>query len=146
MVLKATTHKPGYHLLTHTADLGFRLYGETLAELFMNAGLALYGTITDRRKIKAQDHQEVVVESIDVGALLVDWLNQLLYLFETKGFLGREIQVEEITSTRLTASLRGERFDPERHEFKTGIKAATYHNLEVKPTATGWEATVILDI
>lgn len=139
-------HKPSWHQLVHTADLAFRLYGETLGELFANAARALYGVITDRRKIKIAGYQKIAVEAPDREALLVEWLNQLLYLFDTEGFIGRDIQVEEITPYGLKALVGGEPFDPERHEFKTGIKAATYHHLEVKATANGWEATIILDI
>jgi SHS2 domain-containing protein len=148
MIQSSTTSKPriGWHQLVHTADLAFRVYGETVADLFNNAARALYGAITDRRKIRVRTRQQVDVEAPDQEALLVEWLNQLLYLFDTEGFIGREIQVEEITAQRLQAWVGGEPFDPERHEFKTGIKAATYHNLEVKKAAAGWEATIILDI
>ncbi|MFP3866749.1 MAG: archease [Desulfobacteraceae bacterium] len=136
----------GYRLLSHTADLGLRLYGDTLADLFANAARGLYGVMTDRRGIRPLIRQEVEVEAADSGALLVEWLNQLLYLFETTGFLGREIEIKEVTANRLRASLKGEPLDLERHRLNTGIKAATYHNLEIKETAGGWQATIILDI
>ncbi len=138
--------KPGYRLLSHTADVGLRLYGESLAELFANAGRGLYWVMTDRRGIRPLITQEVEEEAPDQGALLVEWLNQLLYLFDTTGFLGKEIEVQEISSNRLRAVLKGEPFDPERHQCNTGIKAATFHNLEVEETAAGWQATIILDI
>ncbi|OPX20804.1 MAG: hypothetical protein BZ151_02170 [Desulfobacca sp. 4484_104] len=138
--------KSGYRLIAHSADLGFRLYGESLADIFVNAAHALYGVMTDRRKIRGLECREVVVEAPDVGDLLVEWLNQLLYLFDATGFLGRDIEVQEITSQRLQARLRGEPLDEERHQLNTGIKAATYHNLEFKETADGWQAKIILDI
>ena len=135
-----------YRQLPHTADLAWRIRGGSLPELFENAAGALVATMTDRRYIRRLEKREITVESPDREALLVDWLNQLLYLFDVAGFLGREFQVTALTDQRLQATAWGERFDPERHPEKTAIKAATYHHLEIVPRADGWQATVILDL
>jgi SHS2 domain-containing protein len=86
------------------------------------------------------------VEAPDLEALLVDWLNHLLYLFDVEGFLGREFKVVSLTPRRLQARVRGDIFDPARHPEKTGVKAATYHHLAITPKNRGWQATVILDL
>ena len=135
-----------YRQLPHTADLAWRIRGETLPELFENAAGALVATMTDRRYIRRLEKREIEVESPDREALLVDWLNRLLYLFDVAGFLGREFQVTALTDRRLRATAWGEVFDPERHPEKTAIKAATYHHLEIVPREDGWQATVILDL
>ncbi|MCX5894063.1 MAG: archease, partial [Deltaproteobacteria bacterium] len=134
-----------YQQLPHTADLAWRIRGDSLPELFENAAEALVATMTDRRYLRRLEKREIAVESPDREALLVDWLNYLLYLFDVEGFLGREFQVTALTDERLRATAWGEVFDSERHPEKTAIKAATYHHLEIVPRGDGWQATVILD-
>jgi SHS2 domain-containing protein len=138
--------RAGIRQFSHTADLGFRLYGPTLAAVFCQAAHALYGVMTDRRKLRPRSYQEVVVEAADPESLLVEWLNHLLYLYDTTGFLGKKVEVLELTPCRLQALVWGEPLDPDRHELKSGIKAATYHNLAIKEVVDGWEATLVLDL
>jgi SHS2 domain-containing protein len=138
--------RPKYRQLSHTADLGWRLRGDTLEELFENAAAALVATMVDRRTIRRTETREVTLESGDRESLLVDWLNHLLYLFDVDGFLGRDFLVESLTPRRLRARVLGERFDPGRHPEKTAVKAATYHHLEIVREDGTWRATVILDL
>ena len=142
----ARRHPAKYRQLPHTADLAWRIRGDSLPELFENAAGALVATMTDRRYIRRLEKREIEVESPDREALLVDWLNHLLYLFDVDGFLGREFHIISLTDRRLEAIAWGEEFDPERHPEKTAIKAATYHHLEIGPRGDGWQATVILDL
>lgn len=135
-----------YRQLPHTADLAWRLWGKDLPELFENAGGALSATLTDRRYLRRRTTREVSLTAIDREALLVDWLNHLLYLFDQDGFLGRDFQVESLTPERLEARVTGENFDPARHPSLTGVKAATFHQLSIVPVKDGWEATVVLDL
>jgi len=135
-----------YRQLRHTADLAWRLWGASLPELFENAGRALSATLTDRRYLRRRATREVRLTADDREALLVDWLNHLLYLFDIDGFLGRDFQVESLTPERLEARVTGESFDPARHPSRTGVKAATYHQLSIVPAGDGWQATVVLDL
>ena len=135
-----------YRQLPHTADLAWRLWGASLPELFENAGCALSATLTDRRYLRRRATREVSLTAGDREALLVDWLNHLLYLFDVDGFLGRDFQVVSLTPERLEAIVTGESFDPDRHPSLTAVKAATYHQLSIVPAGDGWEATVVLDL
>jgi SHS2 domain-containing protein len=135
-----------YRQIPHTADLAWRLWGKNLPELFENAGRALSATLTDIRFLRRRETRQVSLESSDREALLVDWLNHLLYLFDIDGFLGRDFQVVALTSERLEARVRGDIFDAARHPTKTAVKAATFHNLEIIPEPDGWRATVVLDL
>lgn len=135
-----------YRQLPHTADLAWRLWGKDLPELFENAGQALSATLTDRRYLRRRATRKVRLRAFDREALLVDWLNHLLYLFDIDGFLGRDFQVELLTPKSLAAAVTGESFDPARHPERTGVKAATYHQLSIVPVKDGWEATVVLDL
>ena len=149
MIEKKTEISPRrrpYRQLPHTADLAWRLWGASLPELFENAGRALSATLTDRRYLRRRTTREVSLTSADREALLVDWLNYLLYLFDIEGFLGRDFQVESLTGERLEARVTGEIFDPARHPERTAVKAATFHQLNIVRVKDGWEATVVLDL
>jgi SHS2 domain-containing protein len=135
-----------YRQLPHTADLAWRLWGKDLPELFENAGRALSATLTDRRYLRRRGTRTVRLTAGDRESLLVDWLNHLLYLFDIDGFLGRDFQVESLTPGSLVARVSGETFDPARHPSRTGVKAATFHQLSIVPVQDGWEATVVLDL
>lgn len=135
-----------YRQIAHTADVAYRIRGDSLAELYVNAAEALVATIIDRRCLRPRETKEIAVAAPDREALLVTWLNHLLYLYDVEGFLGRNFEILELEDERLTALTRGERFDPDRHVGKTAVKAATYHHLEITQRDHGWQATVILDL
>ena len=135
-----------YREVPHTADVAYRIKGDTLAEIYQNAAEALMATITDRRRLRPRETRNFTVEAPDREALLVAWLNYLLYVYDVDGFLGRDFEILELQDERLTARARGEAFDPERHVGKTAVKAATYHHLEITPRDHGWQATVIFDL
>jgi SHS2 domain-containing protein len=139
-------HHPPYRQIPHTADLAWRIWGKTRPELFENAGRALSATLTDIRYLRRRETREVSLESSDREALLVDWLNHLLYLYDVEGFLGRDFRVVSLSDERLGAKVVGDIFDESRHPSKTAVKAATFHNLEIVPEKDGWRATVVLDL
>jgi SHS2 domain-containing protein len=76
----------------------------------------------------------------------VAWLNELVYLFDAGGLLFHRFEVLELEETRLRARCHGEQADPSRHRLRTGVKAATYHQLEVRRAGGGWRVRVFLDI
>ena len=135
-----------YRQIAHTADVAYRIRGRSLAEIYVNAAEAMMATITDRRRLMPRETRLIEVEAPDREALLVSWLNYLLYLYDVDGFLGRIFDIVELSDERLQAVARGEIFDPDRHVAKTAVKAATYHHLEITSRNQGWQATVILDL
>ncbi len=136
----------GFRPISHTADVGFRLWGPTLADIFLQGAAALVSLMTDRRRLRAREILTVDLAAADVEMLLVEWLNHLLYLYDTQNFLPRRTDILEISPTSMKARLHGERLDPQRHVLKTGVKAATYHQLAVTPSPQGWEARIIVDL
>lgn len=147
MVKKPQPHKPaGYRSVPHTADACFKLWGTSLADIFVQGAHALTSLMTDRRRLKNRQVMEVEVAAMDQEVLLVDWLNYLLYLYDTKSFFAKDIDILEISANQLKARLAGEELDPARHILKTGVKAATYHRLTIRRQDSGWEATVIFDL
>jgi SHS2 domain-containing protein len=139
-----------YEYLEHTADIKFLAYGRTLEELFENAALAMFNVMIDTDKVSGETAKEVFLKSSDLESLLVDWLSELLYLFEVDEIVFRKFQVKEIrdegSEYSITARASGEKFYPESHPFETEIKAVTYNQLEIEKTADGWKAQVVVDI
>jgi SHS2 domain-containing protein len=132
--------------IDHTADVGYRLFAPTLAELFAVAGRALFDAITELDSIQLQLERKIEVEAGDVEALLVTWLSELNFRCLTEFDLFCEFTIDAISTTAVRATVRGEKIDPARHVIQTEIKAVTYHELYVRQVENGWEAQVIFDV
>jgi SHS2 domain-containing protein len=135
-----------YRLLEHTADMGIEVVAETQEELFAQAAYGLLEVCFGPSRALAREEKVVEVAGGDVEELLVNWLNEILYLFETKGFLPADFEVEEAGWTSLKARVLGESFDPLRHPVEREVKAATYHQLKVEKTDGMWMGRVYVDL
>ncbi|MDP3296254.1 MAG: archease [Thermodesulfovibrionia bacterium] len=147
-----------YEPLDITGDVGLKAYGKTVDEVFINAAVGMYSLITNINLIKEKKSINISVESSLIENLFVSWLNELIFHFDTYGFIGRRIEIEssefgvqslEKHSTltyKLSAKIYGEDFDSTRHESKLLIKAATYHKLSVEKINDIYEAEIIFDI
>src|SRR5207245_8807256 len=130
----------------HTADLGLRIHAADLNQLFVEAAQALFSTIVDDlRTIELKQKIDVSLQGDDLGYLLFDWLNELLYRFDTEHLLFGKFDVR-IENQNLHASAWGEPFDPSRHSLAHEVKAITYHSLKVEKEKDGWLTEVIVDI
>ena len=138
--------KEAFEIFDHTADIGIIAYGADFEKLFSNAALALFSLITDLESIQERLHLDLEVRSEDRDGLLVDWLNELIYCFDSRHTLFNRFDIETLTHTALKATCYGEDFDPNKHEIKIGVKAATYHLLRLDTDESGYKAQVILDI
>jgi len=136
-----------YEHFEHTADLGLRVRAPDLNTLFAEAATALTAAIVeDVNAIEPRRKVALVMSGEDVEYLLLDWLTALLMKFEVERLLFRDCQVK-IENGILTGYLRGEPFDPDRHQLSHEVKAITYHGLRVEQTAQGdWLAEVVVDI
>lgn len=139
-----------YRFVDHTADVGAEIEARTLAGLFSEAALAFTDAVTRLPEVRTRRVHTVSLAADDLETLLVDWLQELLYLFEVDGLLVREADVkvrEDDGEVRLEATLRGESYDPRHHRVKVLVKGVTYHGLEVTGSdGAGWHARVIFDI
>jgi len=139
-----------FEVLEHTADAYLAAYGKSLEEAFENAALAMFETMTETRRVRPELEEEVEVAGHDEPSLLYNWLEELLIRFETSGNLYSKFKVLKIERTpeglRLKARIWGEPFDPERHPQKVGVKAVTYHRMEVVKEPERVVLRFILDI
>jgi SHS2 domain-containing protein len=132
----------------HTADVGLRVTGGDLDDLFRTAAEGVFDYIVANRADVRPVEREAVYLSADApDELLVAWLNELIFRCETKhrlynGF-GVHVGSEGLT---LRAQIDGEPIDPGRHVLDHEVKAVTRHGLALRRVVEGWEAEVILDI
>jgi SHS2 domain-containing protein len=117
--------------MEHTADVGLVAYGNSLAEAFGNAAYGLFSIITDLRRVRQKESRRVDTKGDDAEALLFEWLNSLLYIFDVEMLLLKRFDILEFDGQRLVAMCYGERYDPSRHRIKLEVKSATYHMLQV---------------
>ena len=139
-----------FKYLEHTADAYIEAVGETLEEAFGSAGLALTDVMTKLETVEAVSKHIITVEAQDEEALLYSWLEELLLEFELKQMLYSRFEVSKIKQTpdgySLTASAWGETYNPQKHMTKVGIKAATYHQMEILKASDGVVLRFILDV
>lgn len=123
---------PRFEVIDHTADVGIIAYGSDLEEAFANSAYGMFSLIADLDGVKEKVSRKVDIQSIDQEALLVDWLNELLYLFDVKQIIFKRFEITALSQNRLQATIYGEKVDTSRHQLKTGVKAATYHMLKIE--------------
>jgi SHS2 domain-containing protein len=132
----------------HTADLGLRIFAIDLEDLFRTAGEALFDVIVaNRLDVKVVETEPISLIAESSEDLLLEWLNELIFLSETKHRLYTrfDVVVDE-TGRRLEATIGGESIDRIRHVMDHEVKAATRHGLCVRQDEAGWFAEVIVDI
>jgi SHS2 domain-containing protein len=137
-----------YRILPHTADGKFQAFGRTLEEAFGNAALATASLMWDWSTIEPKVHHFIHVSGIDREQLLVKFLGEVIYLFETKRFLlgkvdGLRIR-PQFEGLSLEAVLGGETLLP-RHELTGDVKAVTYHDLKIEER-DGFTVQVVVDM
>ncbi len=135
-----------YRILDHTADLALEIKGKNMADLFSNAGMALYDQITDPVTLKEKEHHDLLISGQDREDLMVNWLRELLYLWTGKQKLVKAIKIKKITATSVAARVFIDTFSLDRHEILAEIKAVTYHNISVKKHFGYWSATIVFDL
>ena len=135
-----------FEVFDHTADLGLRVEARNLDELFNEAARGLFAQLLhDPQRVTAEHRCEFSLVATRCEYLLVDWLNELLYSFETQRMLFCQFDVQ-VSGTRLIGRAWGEPIDARRHPLASEVKGVTYHGLAVESCPQGWRAELILDV
>ena len=138
--------KSKYSVIDHTADFGIHVYGSDSKELFTNAAWAVFDLITEIDQLTGLDSCDIEMSGDDWPDLMVNWLREVLYLWNGKELLVKKARITSLSETELTATLEFDPFNPDRHIIKTEIKAVTYHQIQVTGSPHGWDAMIIFDI
>ena len=134
-----------FEFTDHTADIGIIAHGNSVEEVFVNVACGMFSLIADLEKVVEVIGHQVVAEAPDQEELLVTWLNELLYLFDAENLIFSRFEIVELRQQSLKAMAYGEKVDPSRHDLKTHVKAATYHQLRLEE-GDQFRARIILDI
>jgi len=135
-----------YRLMTRQSELAVKVIGNSQADLFANSAFALFDVMTDVEKIEIKERLPLEVEGTDRDDLMVNWMRELLYLYQGSGYLLREFQVREVKDTLVKADVCGEKIDPDRHEIKKEITAVAYHQSRMDKTGNQWTAQLIFEV
>jgi SHS2 domain-containing protein len=138
--------KKDFEFIDHTADIGIKAYGADMKQIFDNAARGLFSIITNLDNVASTKKLDIQVTAPDREALLINWLNELIYFFETKEIIFNRFEITTITDTELKAKACGEKINLAKHELKTQVKAATYHMLNIEQNEDGYRAQVIFDV
>jgi len=134
---------PKFEVLEHKADLKIRAFGKTKEKLFLNMLLGMNSALRAQIQDLKPETREIKVKSLDLGALLVDFLSEVLYQTQVNKEIYNKVEFKKLTDTELEAEIFGQKVEG----FGEDIKAATYHNLEIKQKERGgWEAIVLFDV
>ena len=135
-----------YEIFEHTADIGLRIRGKDLKELFKSAGLSLFEISSRKQFTKNKNHTSLIVrqKADNLDELFINWLNELLSLSSAKGLIFHGIKINKLENSCLEAQIIGS--DINNYKVNTEIKAATYHGLKIAQDKNGYIAEVILDV
>jgi SHS2 domain-containing protein len=134
-----------FEILEHTADIGIIAYGNSMKEAFASAAKGMFSLITESGDIEEVEHRDIELAASDRESLLVAWLNELIYLFDTENMLFKKFDITRLGETQLKAKVCGEKVDSARHKIRMGIKAATYHMLKIEKN-NGIRLQVLFDV
>ena len=144
---------PNYKFFDHTADIGVEISGRTRKELFANAACAMFDILIENNdsKIKSTEKTQkrqktVTAKGSDMEDLLINFLREILYLFNGAAWVVSHCKITECSNKRLKAQLMGEPYNKNKHSIKAEIKAVTYSGLSVEKQKSGWRARVIFDV
>ena len=135
-----------YEIFEHTADIGVRIKGEDLKDLFKNAGLAVFLISARKQYTVSKEHPKLNInlQAQDIQELFVNWLNEIISLAAVNCLVFHNIIINKLQDNCLEAVVIGS--DVGNYKINTEIKAATHHQLKLEEVEGGWQAEVIFDV
>ena len=140
------TDPAAYQHFDVEADVGVHAWGSTRADAFARAAEGMFALIVAPADIVTREIREVRAQGATPEALLVNWLNECLYVHEIEGFAVARVDVDTCRDGLVHGVLHGEPLDPARHRFGTIVKAATHHQVEVLERDDRVDVRVVVDV
>ena len=139
-----------YEILEHPSDIGILAEGKNLNEAIEKASLGLCSLIVDNDSIDIKEQKQVELSAIDKESLIIKWLNEILFYFDSENFICKNTKVNKIEKFEnnyyIFGYFEGEKFSIEKHKFKVHVKAVTYHQFCLKETENSVIIKVFFDI
>ena len=120
-----------FKTIDHPSDIGIEAYGENVKETFENTAFGMFSLMAEINDVAVKNSFEIKVKGEDWEELLVNWLNELIYIFDSKKVLLKEFRIYFLSDKELKANVSGDKINPKLHELHRPIKAATFNQLEV---------------
>ncbi len=137
-----------YEYLSHTAEAKFAAYGKSMEEAFSNAAVAMENIIIETEKVKPKIKKKITIETKHKKALLYDFLQELIVLFDSERFAIHKVETIEIhqkgSDFHLHATASGD--DAQHYEIHSGVKSVTYNEMEITEEKGVWKVVVVLDV
>lgn len=134
----------GFEIIEHTADVGISATGSTLEEVFEQMTLGLFDILGAWHPDDHGTSLDLEIEANDVGALLVDWLNEVLYVQDAHDIIFTGLSLDHVDGLKIRGVLSTK---PRHQELDgTAVKAVTFHGLMVDQDGDGWSARVYVDV
>jgi len=138
-----------FEYLPHTADVIVVGYGKSLEEAFANAAKGVFNIITNIKKVEPKECREVVDEADDLEQALYKWIDDLSLYFDAEGMVFSEFSVKlerKNNKIKIVGKACGEKFNSEKHEHGTIVKAMTYAEMEIGKVDDCWRVKFVVDI
>jgi SHS2 domain-containing protein len=135
-----------FRLLEHTSDIGVWARGSTREDALTAASKGLVSILVDPKPFRPIEERRFKATGCDEASLIISWLNEILFFFDTEGLIFVDFVIESWTDNEILGVARGEQLDIDRHEFRTAVKAATYHQFASRKMPDGWEIEVFVDV
>jgi len=139
-----------FEFIDHTADVGIKVWGTTLTELFENAAIGMFSVIAGEgykaHGSKIEKKIEISKNADNLEEILVSWLSELLYIFNREKIYFNNFKISSLNDSGIKAEANGVNIDLYQSNLYTEIKAVTFHNLKIEETADGFNCTIIFDV
>ena len=138
-----------YKFVDHTADVAVDIEADSMEELFMVSAQAWKETLFENNIIEEKEEQKIKITENDLELLLVKFLDELNFLFQTKRWICsfvKEISFQKNNAWSLSGLLSGEKFNEGKHPVSLEIKAVTFHQMEIKNIHGRYTTRIVFDI
>ena len=139
-----------FKFLEHIADVFIEAYGKDVVEAFQNVAIGLGHLYVESENVESKEEKKIEVEAEDEKALLFDFLNNIITFHDADNLIFHEVKVESLIERDgtfyLIATIKGEQYDPEKHEQGTVAKAPTYHEMKIQKEQEKYTIKVLIDI
>ena len=135
-----------FEFLEHPSDIGILARGDSREAALIEASKGLISIIVDPSAVRARESRDFYISGTDAASQVVNWLNEILFYFDTEGLMLAHFSIDSWTSNGIIGRAQGEQLDPARHELRTAVKAATYHQFQLQESGGQWELRVFVDV
>jgi len=141
-----------FEFLKHTADVKIRIYGKSIEKIFENSAYSLRRVILRNKKCKGREKnkeelkkEKIKVSGKDYLSLLYNFLEELIYLVDTKDFIIKKIESIQLKKFNIKSSIIGEKFS--KYKLTNNVKAITYNEMSLnKKKDNSFSAEFVLDL